>query len=104
MLRRLYVEPFESEGMLTLDAISDFAEAGQLPPLLPADRGVPHLPEVRLTAAATARVMHGQPAAAPAEIGPGPVRLYDAEGRFFGIGVADGLGTVQPRRLFAVPA
>jgi hypothetical protein len=28
------------------------------------------------------------------------VRLYDAAGRFFGLGEADGFGAVQPRRLF----
>jgi tRNA pseudouridine55 synthase len=99
-LRRLHVEPFENEPMVLLDAVSAFAEAGQLPPLLPADRGVPHLPEVRLTVAAAARVTRGQPATAPAGIPPGRVRLYDGQGRFFGIGEADGFGTVQPRRLF----
>lgn len=104
LLRRLYVEPFESEAMVTLDAVSAFAEAGERPPMLPADRGVPHLPEVRLTPAATARVLHGQPAAVPAEIAPGRVRLYDGDGRFFGIGETDGFGSVQPRRLFVAPA
>jgi hypothetical protein len=53
--------------------------------------------------------MHGQPAAVPAEIAqgglaPGRVRLYDAQGEFFGIGESDGFGTVQPRRLFVAPA
>jgi hypothetical protein len=28
------------------------------------------------------------------------VRLYDAQGHFFGLGEADGFGLVQPRRLF----
>jgi tRNA pseudouridine55 synthase len=103
LLRRLYVEPFESEPMVTLEAVSAFAEAGQRPPMLEADRGVPHLAEVRLTATATARVVHGQPAAAPPEIAPGRVRLYDAAGQFFGIGETDGFGSVQPRRLFVMP-
>jgi tRNA pseudouridine55 synthase len=103
LLRRLYVEPFEGEPMVTLEAVSAFAEAGARPPLLEADRGVPHLPEVRLSPAATARVMHGQPAAVPRQIAPGRVRLYDGAGRFFGIGETDGFGTVQPRRLFVLP-
>ena len=104
LLRRLHVEPFEGEPMVTLDAVAACAEAGALPPLLEADRGVPQLPEVRLTVAATARVMHGQPAAVPAEVAPGRVRLYDGQGRFFGIGEADGFGSVQPRRLFVESA
>jgi tRNA pseudouridine55 synthase len=103
-LRRVHVEPFESEPMVTLDVVSACAEAGTMPALLAADRGVPHLVEVRLGQAATARVMHGQPAAVPAEIAPGRVRLYDAQGEFFGIGESDGFGTVQPRRLFVAPA
>jgi len=108
-LRRVNVEPFETEPMVTLDAVQACAEAGTLPTLLAADRGVPHLAEVRLGQAATARVMHGQPAAVPAETGqaglaPGRVRLYDAQGEFFGLGESDGFGTVHPRRLFVAPA
>jgi tRNA pseudouridine55 synthase len=104
LLRRLYVEPFEGEPMQTLDAVSACADAGQLPTLLSADRGVPHLPEVRLSATATARVMHGQAAGTTPEIAPGRVRLYDGQGHFFGIGEADGFGSVQPRRLFVAAA
>jgi len=99
-LRRVYVEPFETEPMVTLDAVSACAEDGTRPTLLAADRGVPHLPQAHLSQVATSRVMHGQPAAVAAEIPPGRVRLYDAQGEFFGIGEADGFGTVQPRRLF----
>lgn len=100
LLRRLHVEPFEGEPMVTLEDVTAAAEAGRLPPLLGADRGVPHLPEVRLGAPAVQRVTHGQATAVPAETAPGRVRLYDEQGRFFGIGEADGFGSVQPRRLF----
>jgi tRNA pseudouridine55 synthase len=100
LLRRLHVEPFEGEAMVTLAEVSAAAEAGRLPPMLPADRGVPQLAQIHLTAAAVQRVTHGQAAAVPAETAPGRVRLYDADGRFFGIGEADGFGMVQPRRLF----
>jgi tRNA pseudouridine55 synthase len=100
LLRRLHVEPFEGEPMVTLETVEACAEAGRLPVLLTADRGVPQLPEVRLSPSATARVMHGQAAGVTAETAPGRVRLYDGQGRFFGIGEADGFGSVQPRRLF----
>ena len=100
LLRRLHVEPFEEEPMVTLEAVTAAAEGGQLPCLLDADKGVPQLPEVHLSAPAVHRVTHGQAAAIAAEIAPGRVRLYDEHGRFFGIGEADGFGTVQPRRLF----
>lgn len=104
LLRRLSVEPFEIEAMVTLDAVTAAAEAGQLPPLLSADRGVPQLPKVQLTALAVHRVTHGQAAGVPAETAPGRVRLYDEFDRFFGIGEADGFGMVQPRRLFVATA
>ena len=100
LLRRLHVVPFEGEPMVTLDAVADAAEAGRLPVLLSADRGVPHLPPVQLTSPGVQRVVHGQAAVLGAEIAPGRVRLYDDRGRFFGIGESDGFGTVQPRRLF----
>jgi tRNA pseudouridine55 synthase len=99
-LRRLSVEPFESRAMQTLDEVTARAERGEPPVLIEPDLAIPHLPAVHLTAAAAARVMHGQAAAVPAETAPGRVRLYDAQGRFFGIGEADGFGQAQPRRLF----
>jgi tRNA pseudouridine55 synthase len=99
-LRRLYVEPFEGVPMLTLDAVADLSERGEAPPLVPADRALPHLPAVHLSVAATSRVMHGQAVTAPPETGAGRVRLYDANGQFFGLGEADGAGQVRPRRLF----
>jgi len=99
-LRRMYVEPFESEAMQTLEAVTALSEAGQVPRLLEPDRAVMHLPAVALSATATARVMHGQSTAVAAETPPGRVRLYDAQGRFLGLGEADGFGMVQPRRLF----
>lgn len=100
LLRRLHVEPFEGEPMVTLEAVAAAAEAGHLPPLLPADRGVPQLLDVRLSAPAVHRVIHGQAAAVEPALAPGRVRLYDDHGKFFGIGESDGFGTVQPRRLF----
>ena len=100
-LRRLSVEPFDSGAMQTLDAVTAQAERGEPPTLIEPDLAIPHLPAVRLTVQGTARVVHGQAASVPPEVGPGRVRLYDANGCFFGIGEADGFGLVQPRRLFA---
>jgi tRNA pseudouridine55 synthase len=99
-LRRLSVEPFDSGAMQTLDAVTAQAERGEPPTLIEPDLAIPHLPAVRLSAQSTARVVHGQAASVPPEVAPGRVRLYDANGCFFGIGEADGFGLVQPRRLF----
>jgi tRNA pseudouridine55 synthase len=86
--------------MQTMDEVTARAERGEPPRLIPPDLAIPHLPAVHLTASSTARVLHGQAAAVPSEVAPGRVRLYDAQGHFFGLGEADGFGLVQPRRLF----
>jgi tRNA pseudouridine55 synthase len=103
-LRRVYVEPFVTDAMQTLEAVTAAAERGEQPGLIEPDRAIPHLPVVPLSATATARVLHGQSAAVSPEVAPGRVRLYDASGRFFGIGEADGFGEVHPRRLFVAAA
>ena len=66
--------------------------------LLPADYPLRHLPAVQLTAADTARLRHGQVVPVPGRAAE-RLRLYDAEGRFLGIGVAAGAAAVRPRRL-----
>jgi tRNA pseudouridine55 synthase len=103
-LRRLWVEPFQNSVMDTLESVSERAGRGEPPRLIEPGSAIPQLPAVTLDAAATARVMHGQAATAPAEVPPGRVRLYDAHGRFFGVAEADGCGSVQPRRLFVASA
>jgi tRNA pseudouridine55 synthase len=100
-LRRVYVEPFEGEPMLTLEGLAGLIERGERPALLPPDRGVLHLPAVCLSVAATMRVVHGQSVPVTAETAPGRVRLYDGNGQFFGLGEVEPSGQVQPRRLFA---
>ena len=101
-LRRLSVEPFEREPMQTLESIALACENGTLPGVLPADWPLAHLPAVHLDSLQAARICHGQ-AVLPIGLGggAGKVRLYQAE-RFLGIGEADGLGSVRPRRLFSL--
>jgi tRNA pseudouridine55 synthase len=116
-LRRVHVEPFGSEPMETLESVVRAREQGTWPRVLPADWPLGHLPKVSLDSLQVGRIMHGQAvyfapgtpdlSAAPNppdELDPGlaaaRVRLYDAAGRFLGIGEADGSGSVKPRRLF----
>jgi len=101
MLRRLYVEPFVHEPMHTMEALEGACASGAAPAFIPADRAIEYLPEARLTVAESARIRLGQRIAAPAELCASRVRLYDAGGAFFGIGVSDGAGSLAPRRLFA---
>jgi tRNA pseudouridine55 synthase len=103
-LRRLYVEPFQSEPMHTLESLGALAAQGRQPQLLPADWPLQGLPAVRLAAAQARRVLQGQSIAWGGDGGPSRVRLYDQAGRFLGIGDADGHGAVRPRRLFNWPA
>lgn len=99
-LRRLYVEPFAAEPMVSLEAVLATAPGGALPALLPADRALGHLPAMALDADDAARLRRGQAAQARAAHEHGRCRLYDAQGRFFGIGECTAEGLVQPRRLF----
>ncbi|HYL00010.1 MAG TPA: tRNA pseudouridine(55) synthase TruB [Steroidobacteraceae bacterium] len=105
-LRRLSVEPFGSEPMQTLESLERTCASGGAVPLLPADYPLRHLPAVELTAQNAARLRKGQtvpaalPAAADAAEGEAArVRLYDAAGKFLGIGIAAGPQAVRPRRL-----
>ena len=99
-LRRLYVEPFEGESMETLDSVADARQAGATPRILPPDQPLGHLTAISLELTDAMRLRHGQAVTVPATGLPCRVRLYDEAGRFLGIGESDGLGSVQPRRLF----
>jgi tRNA pseudouridine55 synthase len=102
-LRRLTVEPFETEPMHTLEALTELARTAGGVPLLPADYPLQHLPAVSLGPAEAARVFKGQ-AVNAAAAGAGRVRLYGPGGRFLGLGVADGAGAVRPKRLLSEPS
>jgi len=98
-LHRVYVEPFMSETMQTLESIARACAAGEPPALLPADLGVGHMAAVHLDAPRAQRLRQGQTVSAERTVS-GRVRLYDESGRFFGMGEADAQGQVRPRRLF----
>lgn len=95
-LRREWVEPFVTEPMVTLEAL----EAGRPPLLLPPERAVDYLPAVHLDAAATRAIRHGQRVLLPQAPAGGSVRLFDAQGQFFGLGQLQG-AELKVQRLFA---
>jgi tRNA pseudouridine55 synthase len=108
-LRRIYVEPFASEPMETLETVTAARERGGWPEVLPVDWPLTHLPKVSFTGAQVSRLVHGQSVpVAPADAetaqlaGTTRIRLYDEAGQFLGIGEPDGRGNVQPRRLLAL--
>ena len=96
-LHRDFVEPFRGETMCSLEQL---LSGGPMPALLPADRAVMHLAGLRLSADQSRDIRFGKTIASPGPP-PGPLRLYDASGRFLGLGMAATGGLVRPLRLFA---
>lgn len=103
-LRRLWVAPFESEPMQTLEAVEEACAAGRLPRLIAADRALPLLAAVTVPQSAAVRLGQGQAIDSPQRGLHGRVRLYDESGRFLGLGEADGRGVLRPRRWFVLVA
>lgn len=105
-LRRLATGPFDSEGMLPLEALEalpgqDEREAA----LLPVDVLVAHLPRLDVDDMARRRLMHGQAASvdeAGMKVGE-TTRLYYGEA-FIGLGVVTGPQEVAPKRLLNTAA
>jgi tRNA pseudouridine55 synthase len=106
-LRRTGHGAFDAVDMVTLDALENAAaEAGPEGVerwLLPADRALADRPAVRLDAASSRFLRQGQPVFVPGVRDAGPLRLYDPEGGFIGVGLLQEDGRVAPRRLFVSP-
>jgi len=98
-LRRLFVEPFGDEPMLTLDELERHTRDGLAWPLLTSDRAVGHLPALHLATDEVRALSQGKtlPLAAP---GDGQWRLYDEARTFVGLGLSDAGGTLRVQRLF----
>lgn len=99
-LRRTRVGAFSVYDAWTLDRLEALPEAQRELALLPADRLLAEVGELRLDEAMTARFCHGQSVAA-GESGSGLRRIYGASGRFLGVGEVAEAGSVRPLRLVA---
>jgi len=102
-LRRTAAGPFDLGQAVTLEQLQTAADQGlealdRL--LMPADRAVRDLPALAFEASAARRLAQGQEVPATEAGRPGPVRLYDAAGRFLGLGERDAMDRVRPRRMF----
>ena len=105
-LRRLWVEPFQDEDMVTLEAIEAWVESPAastiaVPWLLPVDRAFTGLPRLDLDVLQSLHLRQGRILEAPAS---GPVdattaRAYGPDGGFLGL-VELGGGQVRVARLF----
>jgi tRNA pseudouridine55 synthase len=106
-LRRLWVEPFEAEAMVSLDEVEQWStsggwEAGPPPGLLPVDRAFPQLPRLDLDPGQTLHLRQGRVlrlAGAPPE--PGRLaRAYGADAGFLGLVETAPDGCIRVQRLF----
>jgi len=101
-LRRTGVGPYGSDGMVTMEQISQLAEDGfsaldEL--LLPIDSAMASWPEVKLSPDGTFYLKQGQAVLVPNAPTQGMVRIYDANGSFMGAGEILDDGKVAPRRM-----
>jgi tRNA pseudouridine55 synthase len=104
-LRRLWVEPFAPDALVTIEAVEAWAARGPMDDerpewLLPVDAAFPALPRLDLDQVASLYLRQGRtlplefPAAAP--LG----RAYDPSGRFLGLVEAAPGGGLRVARLF----
>ena len=105
-LRRVAVEPFGGEPMVTVEQLDAVAEssgtAGLDALLLPADRALVDWPRVVVSAEAAARIQHGQEIAAEDPWPLGRVKIYREPQEFLAIGEVTAERRLAPRRVFSV--
>jgi tRNA pseudouridine55 synthase len=103
MLRRLTVDPFDSQPMWTFEALEEAAGTGSEALdrlLLPPDTALAGWSAAWLAPADVARLARGQVVAVEAAVPVGPVKVYAESGQFIAIGVVDAAGRLAPTRVF----
>ena len=103
-LRRLYVEPFQSQTMVSLEQLQNAKDHGGLDKfLLPADVGLPGWPRVDLDIAQHGKFMHGNHFPFSIEgVAAGKVRVYGPEGNLLGLADLSAQGVLHPARVFNI--
>ena len=105
-LRRLWVEPFMQPPMITLEALSEAAEAGpdQVEAcLLPVDAGLIHIPRVELDPEQTRIFGFGQPVPLGQGAAPGRCAVWGVDGRLMALGEIGGDGLLRVLRGLNLP-
>jgi tRNA pseudouridine55 synthase len=112
-LRRTASGPFGEQELVHMDrvrAVADLGSAALDGLLLGTDSILRHVPAVVLQESVAFYLRQGQPVLVPRAPTEGRVRIYDAAGRFLGVGEVLDDGRIAPRRMFqygpgdAVPA
>ncbi|HET7842822.1 MAG TPA: tRNA pseudouridine(55) synthase TruB, partial [Xanthomonadales bacterium] len=92
-LRRSWVEPFEAQPMVSLEALETAAAAGRAADVvLPIDSALQDWPRADLDPVESARLRHGHAQPRPLEAWTGRCRLYDDLGRLAALGERSGDG------------
>ena len=103
-LRRLWVAPFRTPAMRTLDELAALHEragqAGLDACLLPLETGLADWPHVVLGATEAIMLGNGLPLAAPSGLRPGPCLALEAGGRPLALAEVDAEGRLHTRRGF----
>jgi tRNA pseudouridine55 synthase len=97
-LLRTSIGDFRLEEAHSLEALESLPPVRRADLLQPVDLLVRGLPAVTLAEAQIQAFAQGQRVAGLSST-PGRVRVYAADGRFLGLGISDGAGEIQPRRV-----
>lgn len=103
-LRRLWVEPFSTPAMFTLDQLEALRGQGEDVLdgcLLPLEAGLVAFPRVALDPAQARRLGQGQQIALGQGAAPGMTAIYDEQGRALGLGEIDDSAVLHPSRVFS---
>lgn len=99
-LRRLSVEPFAADGLVTMEGVElAVAEGREREILLPLDAGLSAWPALYLDERAADRFCHGNPVAGSMG-GAGMVRVFGPNREILGLGEVRTDGVVYPGRVF----
>jgi len=98
-LRRLEVEPFREQDMISLDELASQAESGEIDAsLMPVDSGLTDWPLIVLDPGRTDRFNHGNTVDTDAGK-TGLVRVYSPENQLLGLGEVTPDQLLKPKRL-----
>lgn len=97
-LRRTRIATITLDGAVTLEQLENTPDRDDL--LAATESLLGDLPEAHLDAAASDRLLHGQPVTVAGVSAP-RYRTYAADGRFIGLCLLDAQGRLAPKRLIA---